>query len=379
MSHIPYTICRSGTYYYNQRLPIHAANSYGHFIRQVLSKDPLKAEVLSKRLSDVLEGAWSSTTDATPVNVFTIIEGFQPRRVALSEVAAEYLALKQIDQTPPRAALSTFISLAGDRDVSEYTRQDAKLFVHHLEMKGNKTATIRRRINSLSAIMNYAYSELDLDKRNPFTRLFIRNEGDDVFKRGTFINDQLKLGYAKALASGSSVKLLMPLLGETGCRLAEIFGLRLDDIDLENELIHIRPNSARRLKNKTSERVLPLVGYAKLAMEQAQIKADDQWLFSQYIKAGHCYATHASNAVNKWLKRDFGGLTAHSLRHTFRDRLRAVECPMDMIDQIGGWRCVGGVATNYGHGYSRLQVERWLRLVLIPLASGDGTYTLDPF
>ena len=271
MSHIPYTIFRSGTYYYNRRVPIHAVNSYGHFIRQVLSKDPLKAEVLSKRLSDVLEGAWSSTTDATPVNVFTIIEGFQPRRVALSEVAAEYLALKQIDQTPPRAALSTFISLAGDRDVSEYTRQDAKLFVHHLEMKGNKTATIRRRINSLSAIMNYAYSELDLDKRNPFTRLFIRNEGDDVFKRGTFINDQLKLGYAKALASGSSVKLLMPLLGETGCRLAEIFGLRLDDIDLENELIHIRPNSARRLKNKTSERVLPLVGYAKLAMEQAQI------------------------------------------------------------------------------------------------------------
>ena len=138
-------------------------------------------------------------------------------------------------------------------------------------MKGNKTATIRRRINSLSAIMNYTYSELDLDKCNPFTRLFIRNEGDGVFKRDTFINDQLKLGYAKALASGSSVKLLMPLLGETGCRLAEIVGLRLDDIDLENELIHIRPNSARRLKNKTSERVLPLVGYAKLAMEQAQI------------------------------------------------------------------------------------------------------------
>ena len=379
MSHIPYTIFRSGTYYYNRRVPIHAVNSYGHFIRQVLSKDPLKAEALSKRLSNVLEGAWSATTNAPPVNVFTIIKGFHPRRVALSEIAVEYLALKQIDQTPPRVALSTFLSLAGDRDVSEYTRQDVKLFVHHLEMKGNKTATIRRRINSLSAIMNYAYSELDLDKRNPFTRLFIRNEGDDVFKRGTFINDQLKLGYAKALASGSSVKLLMPLLGETGCRLAEIVGLRLDDIDLENELIHIRPNSARRLKNKTSERVLPLVGYAKLAMEQAQIKADDQWLFPQYIKPGHCYATHASNAVNKWLKRDFGGLTAHSLRHTFRDRLRAVECPMDMIDQIGGWRSVGGVGTNYGHGYSRLQVERWLRLVLIPLASGDGTYTLDPF
>ena len=172
-------------------------------------------------------------------------------------------------------------------------------------MKGNKTATIRRRINSLSAIINYAYSELDLDKRNPFTRLFIQNEGADVFKRGTFTNDQLKWGYDKALSSGSTVKLLMPLLGETGCRLAEIVGLRLEDIDLENDLIHIRPNSARRLKNKTSERVLPLGWYAKLAIEQALSQADDEWLFPQYIKSGHCYATHASNAVNKWLKKDF--------------------------------------------------------------------------
>ena len=97
MSHIPYTICRSGTYYYNRRVPIRAVDSYGHFIRQVLSKDPLKAEVLSKRLSDVLEGAWSTATDTPPVNISTIIEGFQPRRVALSEIAAEYLALKQID------------------------------------------------------------------------------------------------------------------------------------------------------------------------------------------------------------------------------------------------------------------------------------------
>jgi integrase len=298
--------------------------------------------------------------------------------VALSEIAAEYLALKQIDQVPPSVALSTFISLAGDRDVSEYTRQDAKLLVHHLEMKGNKTATIRRRINSLSAIINYAYSELDLDKRNPFNRLFIRNEGNDVFKRGTFTNEQLKRGYDKALSSCSKVKLLMPLLGETGCRLAEIVGLRLEDIDLVNNLVHIRPNSARRLKNKTSERVVPLVGYAKLAIEQALTQADDEWLFPQYIKVGHCYATHASNAVNKWLKKDFDGLTAHCLRHTFRDRLRAVECPMDIIDQIGGWRSASGIGINYGHGYSKVQVGRWLWLVSISFTSSDGTYTLDP-
>jgi len=136
--------------------------------------------------------------------------------------------------------------------------------------------------------------------------------------------------------------------------------LKLEDIDLENDLIHIRPNSVRRLKNKTSERVLPLVGYAKLAMAKAMSQADDEWLFPKYIKSGHCYATHASNAVNKWLKKDFVGLTAHCLRHTFRDRLRTVECPSDMIDQIGGWRSVDGVGTMYGEGYGLAQLRVWL-------------------
>ena len=365
MSHIQYTISRSGTYYYNRRVPKHAVDSYGQFIRQALSKDLLEAEALSKRLSDVLEGAWSATTDTPPVNISTIIESFQPRRVALSEIAEEYLSLRAIDERPPRVALSVFISLAGDRDVSQYTREDAKLFVHHLQMKGNKTATIRRRINSLSAIINYAYSELDLDKRNPFMRLFIQNEGADVFKRGTFTNEQLKWGYDKALVSGSNVKLFMPLLGETGCRLAEIVGLRLEDIDLENEVIHIRPNSARRLKNKTSERMLPLVGYAKLAIEQALTQADDEWLFPKYIKSGHCYATHASNAVNKWLKKDFVGLTAHCLRHTFRDRLRAVECPLELIDQIGGWRSVSSIGAEYGKGYPLQSVRNLIKNIAI--------------
>jgi len=299
-------------------VPKHAVQAYGSFIRLALSKDPVEAAAYAKRLGTVLEGAWSNPLGLQPVDVAGIIESFKPRSSLLSEMSKEYLALRQIDQTPPRVALTTFISIAGDRNVSEYTREDAKLFVDHLALKGNKTATIRRRINSLSAIMNYAYSELDLDKRNPFTRLFIRNEGHDVSKRGTFTKEQLKQGYDKALTSKSIVKLLMPLLGETGCRLAEIVGLRLEDIDLENDLIHIRPNSARRLKTKNSTRVLPLVGYARTAMEQALAQASDEWLFPQYIKAGHCYATYASNALNQWLKRDFGGLTAHSLRHNLQ-------------------------------------------------------------
>tara|TARA_B110000211_G_scaffold143203_1_gene163464 strand:+ start:398 stop:865 length:468 start_codon:yes stop_codon:yes gene_type:complete len=154
-------------------------------------------------------------------------------------------------------------------------------------------------------------------------------------------------------------------LGETGCRLAEIVGLRLDDIDMERSLIHLRPNNARRLKTKNSERLIPQVGYGKLAMEAAIRRSDGEWLFPQYIKDEKCYATHASNALNKWLKRDFEGLTAHCLRHTMRDRLRALECPLDMIDQLCGWSSVGGIGVSYGRGYAVDQMRSWMEKVKI--------------
>jgi len=33
----------------------------------------------------------------------------------------------------------------------------------------------------------------------------------------------------------------------------------------------------------------------------------------------------------------------HSFRHSLRDRLRAVECPSDIVDAIGGWKTSGVV------------------------------------
>ena len=45
-----------------------------------------------------------------------------------------------------------------------------------------------------------------------------------------------------------------------------------------------------------------------------------------------------------------------------RDRLRAVECPSDFIDQIGGW-ATEGVGQSYGAGYELKLCAKWMRLV----------------
>ena len=85
--------------------------------------------------------------------------------------------------------------------------------------------------------------------------------------------------------------------------------------------------------------------------------------FPQYNKSGTTNANSASAALNKWLKNYVSnGSTMHSFRHSIRDRLRAVECPFDIIDQIGGWTTVG-VGQSYGSGYN-LQVKyEWLNKI----------------
>ena len=117
MSHIRYTISRAGTYYYNRRVPSHAIATYGTHIRQALSTCPIEAEAFSTRLSNVLEASWAGNKTTRPINILAVVNSFKPKSYLLSEMADEYLSLRKIDNAPPKLALDTFISLAGDRDV----------------------------------------------------------------------------------------------------------------------------------------------------------------------------------------------------------------------------------------------------------------------
>ena len=71
-------------------------------------------------------------------------------------------------------------------------------------------------------------------------------------------------------------------------------------------------------------------------------------------------ANSARAALNKWLKPLVSeGCVVHSFRHSMRDRLRAVKCPKEIIDQIGGWSS-SDVGERYGEGFPFINLSDWV-------------------
>ena len=54
----------------------------------------------------------------------------------------------------------------------------------------------------------------------------------------------------------------------------------------------------------------------------------------------------------------------HGFRHAMRDRLREVDCPQDVMDEIGGWS-KSSVGQTYGQGSSLDRLHRYMTKVVI--------------
>ena len=157
------------------------------------------------------------------------------------------------------------------------------------------------------------------------------------------------------------------MVSDTGMRLAEAVGLTRDDIVRDDDgalFARVRPHPWRRLKTKGSEREVPLEGSARWAAERIlDQQPTSQFAFPRYNKTNMTNANAASAALNKWMREHApDGCSMHSFRHSMRDRLRAVECPADIVDQIGGWQ-TDGVGHGYGSGYPMDVVRKWMKAV----------------
>ena len=145
------------------------------------------------------------------------------------------------------------------------------------------------------------------------------------------------------------------LITETGLRLSEACNLSRATIKLDATVPHIqvRPEG-RETKNYQSERDIPLVGVALMAMR----KQPDG--FPRYRDKADSLSALVNQALEVRALRPEPGQTLYSLRHTFEDRLTAVEAPEKVVAALMGhkWH-----RPRYGLGPSLAQKRNWLERI----------------
>ena len=190
---------------------------------------------------------------------------------------------------------------------------------------------------------------------------------DDSKERQPITNEDIKSLQNECKKLDDEKRWLIALISDTGMRLSEAAGLSKDDIKVNESIpyVDIKPHPWRSLKTKSSIRKVPLVGASLWSARRIlENNNDTPYAFPLYTNDKKCNANSASAALNKWLRNRLGeGNVIHGFRHSLRDRLRAVECPSDLIDQIGGWTR-GSVGEGYGKGFSLKVMLRWLNKVI---------------
>ncbi|WP_415183261.1 tyrosine-type recombinase/integrase [Phaeovulum sp.] len=236
----------------------------------------------------------------------------------------------------------------GGRDpvLIELTREDARKVRDHMldriksDGKRISPSSVRRYLNDLRAIINHAATESLLPGtfQNPFNNLPVgstRGQSSEREKRDPLPPHILQGARKRILgAAGYPLPLIWRLLEGTGCRLAEITGLRVEDVDITGELPSLRVtwHEARRIKTNASRRYVPLVGDAlEAAKEAVKLAEGHVLLFPTYGRA------RGSSAVSVALMKHLRAVTrdpkhvVHSLRHNMKDKLVLAE--VSQLDQ----------------------------------------------
>ena len=375
-----YTFQKSGVWYFSRRVPTDLRRHYrtGRIAYSLRTKSVRDARIRAMSDAAKLDRHWHIlriSSDDLPgkhllsgtVKADTIDTPKDDHSLKAS--VAVYLRLKgnhrpATFEAAVRRSCGYLIDCCGMKDLKDYVRSDATKFRDYLFAKGLNGASVARIFGTVRAVINLALSEFGLAIVNPFSNVYF-DHSVGVKKRHPVKPEDIKTVQEECYKADDEKRWLIALIADTGMRLAEGAGLlRSDFIEQDGILcVNIRPHPWRSLKTASSARTIPLVGSGKWAAERILAQPySSEFAFPNYNDGKRTNANSASAALNKWLKTKIGpGYTIHSFRHSMRDRLRAVECPSDVIDQIGGW-LAQGVGTSYGSGHPIAILQKWLVL-----------------
>ena len=378
-THPLYTYTKRGVYYFNRYVPSDLRSHYRkhRIVKSLKTSSARDAARSARMLAAKLDQVWldmrlkKQLEEAESWLVAADTSATISSAIKLSGAVEQYIETKGVGRAEhfKRSAArygGYIIKCLGDKPIDVYTSTDAVTFRNWLQKKGLSKSSVLRTFNSARAIFNFIISEHGLECRNPFSGVYLPAV-DDAEKRTPVKGKVLKRIQDACHTVDDDVRWLVALISDTGMRLGEAAGLLVNDIDLTHPIPHvtIRPHSHRTLKTTSSHRTIPLCGSALWAAKRIIESSTSYFCFPRYNTTQSTNANSASATCNKWLKTiTKQQVVIHGLRHGMRDRLRDVDAPTELIDQIGGWS-LQSIGQNYGDGFNLDTLSKWLKKACI--------------
>jgi integrase len=370
-----YLYRRNGTYYFTRQVPSDLQTRFNKNRVVISLRTPSEQKAINSanKLADRLETYWNTLrlelfhTKELKLS-FLDNEKVKSEKLKLSEALDVYIKLKgkgkdKLFYQTAKRNVSYTIECFGNVDINSLKPIDAGKYRDFLFNKGLSTSSVKRVFSSINAVINISINEIGINMINPFSGTFIPDDNKKKTRLPIPI-ENIRNIQAECKNLDDDNRWLIALISDTGMRLSEATGLLSGDIILDAIIPHINliNHPWRRLKTKGSNRVIPLIGSSLWAAKRV-LEAGNTYAFPRYTNENKCNANSASNGLNKWLKpRIPNDCVIHSFRHSLRDRLRAVQCPSDIVDAIGGWS-TSGVGQTYGSGYNLDIKHKWMKKI----------------
>ena len=366
-------LLRNETYYFLKRVPYDLKDYYSvkRLCFSLKTKSYSSALRITKSVLQRLEDYWLGIRlQKMDIPAIHLVKSENKNGSPLISDALElYLRLKGEGKgkTFIRTAnrnVEYMIKVLGNKSIRLYSSSEASKFRDWLMEQGMSNSTLKRVFSSVKAIINLSINEYGLEITNPFSRVYLPSIDNEI--RESIPLEEIRAIQTESKKEDDELRWLLLLLSDSGMRLSEALGLSKDDINIDNPIPHIKliPHKWRKLKTRNSERCIPLIGASLWASKKIlEYKKNSVYAFPRYTSVDTCNANSASAALNKWLKSKLiNNYVVHGLRHSFRDRLRAVECPSEIIDQLGGWS-LRSIGQGYGNGYELSVLSRWMKKI----------------
>jgi integrase len=266
-----------------------------------------------------------------------------------------------------KRAVERFVGVVGDKALAELSVEDAIDYCEWWRGRVLDEQTDAKTANKDIGQLSRMLKEVNIRRRLGLPDIFsgLRLKGEVERPRVPYDTDFIEnriYGSGALAGLNEAARLVLYVLADTGLRPSEVVNLRESSIVLNTAIPYVRilPDG-RRLKTADSRREIPLVGGALAAL-----RARPQGFLRYRDKASGLSAT-----LNKYLLendlRPTKDHTVYSLRHSFKDRLIAVEAPDSLIDSLMGHKTY---KPKYGKGPSlELKLKYLQRIALRPPVS----------